>query len=46
MNIIRKVKNNLLIRGFYMLYKQYFAIRKSKFGYMANNAIITPPHFY
>lgn len=46
MNIIRKVKNDLLIRGFYMLYKQYFAIRESKFGYMANNVIITPPSIF
>lgn len=43
MSIIRRIKNNFLIRGFYMLYKQYFAIRKSNFGYIANSVIITPP---
>lgn len=43
MSILRRIKNNIIIRGIYMLYRQYFGIRKSNFGYIANNVIITPP---
>lgn len=41
----RKIKNNILLRGLYVFYKSYFAIKKSKFGYCADNVILTPPLF-
>lgn len=42
----RIIKNNRFIRGVYFLYKQYFGANKNKFGYMADNVIITPPYFF
>lgn len=43
MNLLRLIKNNLLLRGCYMLYRQYFGLKKSSFGYIADSVIITPP---
>ncbi len=46
MSNIRKIKNNRFIRGLYMLYRNYFGYKRSKFGYIADNVIITPPTLY
>ena len=47
MNIRKSVKRNLLVRGVYMLYRKYFSVRKTKFGYISESVIITPPpHMY
>lgn len=39
----RKIKNNIILRGLYVFYKSYFGISKRKFGYCADNVILTPP---
>lgn len=46
MNILRKIKNNRWIRGFYTLYRNYFGHKRSAFGYIADNVIITPPYYF
>ena len=43
MNFLRKIKNNRWIRGFYTLYHNYFGYKRSAYGYIADNVIITPP---
>ena len=43
MNIIRRIKNNRFVRGIYMIYRNYFGFSKKKFGYVADDVIITPP---
>lgn len=45
MNIRKSVKRNLLVRGVYMLYRKYFSVRKTKFGYISESVIITPPPY-
>ena len=35
----------MLVRGVFMLYRQYIAVRKSKFGYIADSVTLTPPIF-
>ena len=42
MNFLRKIKNNRWIRGFYTLYHNYFGYKRSAYGYIADNVIITP----
>lgn len=39
----RKIKNNFILRGLHIFYKSHLGIRKSKFGYCADNVILTPP---
>ena len=46
MSIVRHLKYNLFVRGLYMLYSQYFGIKRSRFGYMAESVILTPPLNY
>lgn len=43
MNIIRKIKNNRFVRAFYFFNKSWFGVRRSKFGYLGKNVILTPP---
>ncbi len=43
--LLRNIKNNPTIRGIYILFKQYLGIRRSNFGYCADNVIITPPFY-
>lgn len=44
MVVPRKIKDNKLIRGLFFLWNSYFgSFRRSKFGYIADNVIITPP---
>lgn len=38
-----RIKNNRFIRGLYFLYKNYFGYSRKSFGYIADNATITPP---
>lgn len=45
MSIIRKIKNNRLIRGAFFLLSDYFGWKKKRFGYIADDVIITPPCF-
>lgn len=42
----RIIKNNRFIRGLYFLYNSYFGAKRSNFGYLALNAIITPPYCF
>lgn len=46
MKLARKIKNNLFLRGVYMLWKGYFGTRRSVFGYLADNVILTPPYIW
>lgn len=43
MSFIRKIKNNRLIRGTYFLLSDYFGWKKKRFGFIADDVIITPP---
>ncbi len=43
MGLKSKIKNNRFVRGLYFLYKAYFGYSRKYFGYIADNAIITPP---
>lgn len=43
--LFHKLKNNILIRGVYVLYMSYFGIRRKKFAYCAKSVVITPPVF-
>ena len=43
--MLGKLKKCLFVRGLYMFWKTYFGIRKSEFGYFADNVIVTPPLF-
>ena len=39
------LKRSITIRSFYIIWKKYFGIRRSKFGYCDKTAIICPPIF-
>ncbi len=43
MNLARIIKNNLFLRGAYMLCEGYFGVWRRRFGYLADNVILTPP---
>lgn len=45
MSIVRKLKDNVLIRGVYFLIQNYFGWGRGGFGYVSDNVIITPPLF-
>lgn len=46
MHVSRKIKDNRLIRGVFFLWTSYVGnLRRSKFGYIANRVIVTPPLF-
>lgn len=42
--LVRRLKRSLLLRGLYMLYCQYFAHSRTAFGYLSDNAVLTPPY--
>ena len=44
MNVIRKIKQNRFLRGFYFLYRDYFgSMKRSSFGYIADDVTLMPP---
>lgn len=44
MNISRKLKNNRWLRSFFCLWRRNTGnLKRRKFGYIADNVIITPP---
>lgn len=44
MNIVRKIKDNRLLRGLYMIWNRNFkGLKRSEFGYIADSVILTPP---
>lgn len=43
LSLKRRIKNNIVLRGLYIFCKSYLGIRKNKFGYCADNVILTPP---
>lgn len=44
MNISRKIKDNRFLRGFFCLWNRNFGSQKrKKFGYIADNVVLTPP---
>jgi len=40
---MRLLKDNRWIRGFWSLYRHYFGVNRSKFGYVSDNVVLTPP---
>ena len=42
MNIVRKIKNNRFIRGWYFWFCSQFGFSRSKFGYLAKGAFFSP----
>lgn len=40
---MKSLKNNLFVRGLYNLYRQYFGYRRSSFGHVGKNVIISAP---
>lgn len=44
MNIIKRIKNNRFVRGFWKLWGSYFSAKRSKFGYIAPSVRLTPPY--
>ena len=38
-----RLKDNMLIRGIYYLYKDYFSINRKKLGFCGPNVTLTPP---
>ena len=43
MSFIGKVKRNPSLRGLISLYREYFGIKKSKFGYVGERVVMIPP---
>lgn len=43
MIVISKLKKNPTFRGLLSLYREYFGIKKSQFGYIADDVTLTPP---
>lgn len=43
MSLIEKIKSNPTIRGFISIYREYFGIKKKKFGYFGEKVVIIPP---
>ena len=43
MKITRILKDTFFLRSLYFLFMNYFGWRKRKFGYIANDVILTPP---
>lgn len=41
--MIERIKRIYWIRGLYVFLKSYFGIRRRKFGYCADTAVLTPP---
>ena len=39
----RIFKSNTFLRGLYVFYKSYLGIRRNRFGYCADNVVLTPP---
>lgn len=40
------VKRNPIIRGFVSLFREYFGCRRSEFGFLGQNVMLTPPLFF
>lgn len=43
MSIIGKIKSNPTVRGCISLYREYFGIKRKKFGYIGDKVVIIPP---
>lgn len=43
---MRIIKDNRFIRGLYFLLRSYIRPSKSKFGYISDFVILTPPFFW
>ena len=39
MNLIRRIKNNMLLRAIYVIYHRYLGYNKSAFGYCDKSVI-------
>ena len=42
MSIIGKIKSNPTVRGCISLYREYFGIKRKKFGYVGDRGVIIP----
>lgn len=43
MSVVSKIKLNPTVRGFFSFYREYFGIKKSKFGYVGERVVMIPP---
>lgn len=43
MKSLKWIKNILWIRGVYILFRRYFCLRRSSFGYIEDCVVLTPP---
>lgn len=43
MSVVSKIKQNSTVRGFISLYREYFGIRRNKFGYVGERVVMIPP---
>lgn len=44
-SIVKKIKDNRIIRGLFYIYINYFSVSKSKLGYCGENVTLIPPLF-
>ena len=42
MSVINKIKSNLVVRGAVSLYREYFGMRRTSFGYIGERVIVIP----
>lgn len=43
MSVVSKIKQNSTVRGFISLYREYFSIKRNKFGYVGERVVMIPP---
>lgn len=43
MSIINRLKSNLVVRGAVSLYREYFGMRRTSFGYIGERVVVIPP---
>lgn len=43
MSLIRNIKNVTFFRGLYVFYKSFLGLRRSQFGFIADDVLLTPP---
>ena len=47
MNISRNLKDNRYLRGIYCIWNRDFGgLKRSRFGFISNYVILTPPHIW
>lgn len=46
MNLLKSIKKNRFIKGFYFIYRYYFGYSRKQFGYCAADVSLIPPLFF